>query len=61
MVFQAYKLRNDVKRHLGIKGRESWRKNPSIKALFLGEECADNFAPDHGEEKVFLNYADFWE
>jgi hypothetical protein len=37
------------------------RKNPSFKALFLGEECADNFAPDYGEEKVFFNYADFRE
>ena len=24
-----------------------------FKSLFLGEECADNFAPDYGEEKVF--------
>ena len=37
------------------------RKNSSFEALFLGEECADNFAPDHGEEKVFLDYADFRE
>ena len=30
-----------------------------FEGLFLGEECADNFAPNHGEEKVFFNYADF--
>lgn len=32
-----------------------------FKSLFLGEECADNLSPDHGEEKVFFNYADFRE
>ena len=41
------------------KGRESKMKNLSFKVLFLGKECADNFAPDHGEEKVFLDHADF--
>ena len=37
------------------------RKKASFEGLFLGEECADNLSSDHGEEKVFLNYADFWE
>ena len=44
-----------------VGAEESKRKNSSFKALFLGEKCADNFAPDYGEEKVFLDYADFWE
>jgi len=44
-----------------IKGREMQTKESDFEALFLGEECADNFASDYGEEKVFLNYADFWE
>ena len=44
-----------------IQVRKLKRKKVSIEALFLGEECADNFAPDHGEEKVFLDHADFRE
>ena len=44
-----------------LKNSQSQRRNSSFKALFLGEKCADNFAPDHGEEKVFLDYADFRE
>jgi hypothetical protein len=44
-----------------IQARKLKRKNSSFERLFLGEECADNFAPDHGEEKIFLNYTDFRE
>jgi hypothetical protein len=44
-----------------IQARKLKRKKVSIEVLFLGEECADNLSPDHGEEKVFLNYADFRE
>ena len=51
---------NDVTRHVGING-ETQKNEFGFEALFLGEECTDNFAPDHGEEKVFLDYADFRE
>jgi hypothetical protein len=40
---------------------ESKRTNSIFEALFLGEKCADNLSPDHGEEKVFLDHADFRE
>ena len=44
------------------KGKSKRQKeNKSFFALFLWKECADYFAPNHGEEKVFLDHADFRE
>ena len=43
------------------KEKQRQKENKSFFALFLGKECADYFAPDHGEEEVFLDYADFRE
>ena len=60
LTFQLEKHANDVSRQARING-ESKRKKSSFEALFFGEECTNNFAPDHGEEKVFLDHADFRE
>ena len=45
-----------------IRKRSKGKKRIKVFfALFLGKECADYFAPYHGEEEIFLDHADFRE